>query len=366
MARRTVGYAVVGVLVVAGTAWLVLHRTGPAEPATTGPAVGTATVVRTNVTARTVVTGTLGYLAPVSVIASGGGGVLTWLPEIGATVGPDQRLYEVDGHPVLLWTGARPAWRDLAPGIPDGPDVAQLERNLVALGYGAGLTVDEHLSAATGTAVRRWQAAHGLARTGTVPLGQVVFLPGPVRVAAVPVASGAPVTPGLELLRVTSTGKAVTVNLDANRGSPVHPGDRVTVALPGSRTTTGTVTTVGVPVPAPMPANGAAGNGAAGNSAAGNGAAGTPVTVGLDDAEAAHGLDSGTAQVTFADAEHDGVLAVPVDALLAAPGGGYRVAVVDGTGRRLVTVHCGLFDETVGLVEVTGDLTPGMHIEVPA
>jgi peptidoglycan hydrolase-like protein with peptidoglycan-binding domain len=364
MARRTWGYAAVGVLVVAGTGWLVLHRAGPAEPATTGPAVGTATVVRTNVTAHTVLTGILGYLGPLSVLASGGGGVLTWLPDAGATVGPDQRLYEVDGRPVLLWTGARPAWRDLAPGIPDGPDVAQLERNLVALGYGAGVTVDEHFTAATGTAVRRWQAAHGLPRTGAVPLGQVVFLPGAVRVGAVPVAPGAPLAPGLEILRVTSTGKAVTVNLDASRQGSIHAGDHVTVTLPGGRATSGTVAAASTaPAPAPAPANG---NGAANGAPNGAPNAGTAVTIGLDDAGAANGLDSGTAQVTFVTAEHDAVLAVPVDALLAAPGGGYRVAVVDGTGRRLVTVHCGLFDETGGLVEVTGDLTPGMRVEVPA
>jgi peptidoglycan hydrolase-like protein with peptidoglycan-binding domain len=354
MAKRTIGYATVGLLVVTGTAWLVLHRAGAAEPATTGPAVGTATVVRTNVTAHTIVTGTLGYLAPASVLAPGsapgaagaaGAGpssILTWLPEVGATIGPDQRLYEVDGRPVLLWTGARPAWRDFVPGMTDGPDVAQLERNLVAFGYGAGLTVDEHFTAATGTAVRRWQAAHGLARTGTVPLGQIVFLPGPVRVAAVPVAPGAPVPPGLELLRVTSTGKAVTVNLDAGHPVPAHLGDRVTVALPDGRTAGGTVAAIGAPV-------------TTGSNP------GTPVTIGLD----VNPPDTGTAQVTFVTAEHDGVLAVPVDALLAAPGGGYRVAVTDG-GRRLVTVHCGLFDETGGLVEVTGDLTPGMQVEVPA
>ena len=49
-----------------------------------------------------------------------------------------------------------------------------------------------------------------------------------------------------------------------------------------------------------------------------------------------------------------------------APDGGYQVAVTTGGQRRLVTVHCGLFDDTSGMVEVTGDLSPGTTVEVPA
>src|SRR5579859_1382851 len=210
--RRTVGYAAAAVLVVAGTGWLVLHRPAVAAPGP-GPALGTATVVRTNVIAHEVVTGTLGYLDPVTVVAGTGTGVLTWLPAPGRLVGFDQRLYEVDGRPVLLWQGDRPAWRDLVPGMPAGADVTQAEHNL-----GAPLT---------GTAVRRWQAAHGLPRTGVIALGQVVFLPGPVRVSAVSVPRGTPVHPGLPVLTVTSTAKAVSVSLDPSRQTTVHSGDSV-------------------------------------------------------------------------------------------------------------------------------------------
>jgi hypothetical protein len=58
---------------------------------------------------------------------------------------------------------------------------------------------------------------------------------------------------------------------------------------------------------------------------------------------------------------------VPVTALLAGPSGGYRVAVLDGAGRRLVTVQPGLYDDGAGTVEVTGDgLAEGSRVEVPA
>jgi hypothetical protein len=348
--RRALGYAAVGVLVAGGTGWLVLNRPEAAKPVA-AQGVGSAPVVRTTVTAHDIVTGSLGYLGPVTVVAGTGPGVLTWLPAPGTTIGTDQRLYEVDGRPVLLWQGDRPAWRDLVPGMPAGPDVTQAERNLAALGYGGHLT---------GTAVRRWQAAHGLPRTGVIALGQVVFEPGPARIATVPASLGTPVHPGLEVLTATSTTKAVSVSLDPNRQSTVHVGDPVMVTLPTLRTAPGRVLAVGAPVGATL------GTSAAAGGAASNGTVGVPVTVALDDAGAANGMDGGTVQVAIITARHDNVLAVPVDALLAAPGGGYQVAVTSGGQRRLVTVHCGLFDETGGLVEVSGDVSPGMTVEVPA
>lgn len=64
--------------------------------------------------------------------------------------------------------------------------------------------------------------------------------------------------------------------------------------------------------------------------------------------------------------EHKNVLAVPIVALRALPGGRYEVVVVDGATRRHVPVETGLFDETNGVVEVSGaGLTEGAHVEVP-
>lgn len=366
---RPVGYAAVSVLVLTGATWLALHRAAPAPPATNPTATTTAAVTRTTVAAHTIVVGTLGYLGPVAVVAVAGPGVLTALPAIGATIGPDQRLYEVDGRAVLLWTGARPAWRDFAPGMSDGPDVAQLEQNLVMLGHGRDLTVDNHFSATTAAAVRRWQAAHGLPQTGRVPLGQVVFLPGAVRISAVHRSIGAPLQPGADVLTATSTAKAVTVNLDPGRQGEVHPGEHVTITLPaGAGNTTGTVTAVSAPTAggAGGASNGAGGAGPNGGQTVSGPALSLPVTIGLDDPAAAGGLNAGTVQVSITTAEHDDVLAVPINALLAAPGGGYQVAVVTGGQRRLLPVRTGLFDETGGLVEVGGEVQAGMLVEVPA
>jgi hypothetical protein len=322
-------------VVAAGTGWLAGRD--PLRPATpAGPASGSAPVVRTTVVARDVVAGTLGYLDPTDVVAPARGGVVTWLPPIGAVVGRDERLYEVDGAPVVLWTGARPQWRDLVPGL-SGADVTQAESNL-----------GTHL---TGTAIRRWQAVHGLSQTGVIRLGQVFFASGPLRVATREASAGMPLTDGLRVITATSTRKAVSVNLDPGRQSIVREGAKVLISLPTGRTASGTVTATGAPVP---------------ESTSDSRRLVLPVTVGFDEAGAADGLDAAAVQVFVAVAQHANVLAVPIEALLAAPGGGYQVVVVSGSQRESVTVQCGLFDESGGTVEVSGELSEGMRVEVPA
>jgi multidrug efflux pump subunit AcrA (membrane-fusion protein) len=60
-----------------------------------------------------------------------------------------------------------------------------------------------------------------------------------------------------------------------------------------------------------------------------------------------------------------GVVAVPVDALLALAEGGYAVERVAGDGTTtLVGVEVGAFAD--GWVEVTGDIAEGDTVEVPA
>ena len=62
------------------------------------------------------------------------------------------------------------------------------------------------------------------------------------------------------------------------------------------------------------------------------------------------------------------MLAVPVTALVAQAPGGYEVEVVGpGNARRWVPVQVGsVFDDTDGLVQVTGALMPGQRVVVPA
>jgi peptidoglycan hydrolase-like protein with peptidoglycan-binding domain len=387
------------VVVVGGGGWAAARGTLLGGPAAATPTAevptGTATVARTEVVERQQVAGTLGYGDSVTVPgqaaggsgSSGGGGsagaggggqtqdgIVTRVPAVGAVLGRGQALFEVDGHPVPLWYGTRPAWRAFQLGMTDGADVRQLEANLVALGFDPdrAITVDGHYSGATAAAVKRWQRATGRARTGAVALGQVVFLPGPIRVATVTATAGAPVPAGTAILTASPTRPLVTVALDAAMQQLVRRGDRVEVVLPDGKTTQGTVATVSRVATQPSTGSGQNGQseGQSGNgsgSGSGSGQATVQVTIRLAAPRAAANLDQAPVQVAITTQAHKGVLAVPISALLAQPGGGYAVRVLDGGSRRLVAVRTGLFDETAGLVEVQGaGLAEGTTVEVPA
>ncbi len=98
-------------------------------------------------------------------------------------------LYRLDNLPVVLMYGTVPAYRRLAQGVSDGPDVAELNTNLERLGYGA-VAGEDSFSSTTAAAVERWQRAEGLKETGVIELGRVAFAPGALRVTEVHVALG--------------------------------------------------------------------------------------------------------------------------------------------------------------------------------
>jgi multidrug efflux pump subunit AcrA (membrane-fusion protein) len=94
-----------------------------------------------------------------------------------------------------------------------------------------------------------------------------------------------------------------------------------------------------------------------------------PVEVKLTDSSAAGSWDEAPVTVNITTASVSNVLAVPVAALMAEPSGAYEVEVVEpGNARSWVPVKLGLFDQTAGpgLVQVTGNLTPGERVVVPS
>ena len=95
-----------------------------------------------------------------------------------------------------LLYGSIAAYRAFYVGMSDGADVGELTHDLIALGYGAGLTQSNHYSSATAAAVQRWQSALGLPATGEILLGEVVFEPGPIRVTSVTLRCGQAVARG--------------------------------------------------------------------------------------------------------------------------------------------------------------------------
>jgi peptidoglycan hydrolase-like protein with peptidoglycan-binding domain len=365
--RRPLAMAVTGVALAAAAGFTArgLWQGGTHPPVASAVTVSTALVVRTDLSARELVAGTLGYQGFFTVASESDGGIITWLPAEGDVVRRGRPLFAVDGQPVTLLYGSLPAWRPFVPGMSAGPDVRQLQRNLSALGFDPG-PADGVYGFATELAVQRWQQASGETVTGTIPLGAVAFLPGPLRVTATPEQPGAPVTPGASVVSGTSLTAGVQVWLPLG-GPSVRRGDQVTVTMPdGITTVPGTVTAVGsvatVPGASGGPASGSQGSGASSGSS-GSQAAAIPVTITIR-APIPAGLDQAPVQVSIIQRRADGVLAVPVTALLATVGGGYAVQAAGPHGR-VIPVTTGLFDGASGLVAVTGaGLTPGLPVAV--
>lgn len=126
-------------------------------------------------------------------------GVVTWLPKPGDVVEFGTVLYAVDHRPVVLMKGSLPMYREIAYKVSDGPDVAQLERTLVNFGFvldeaetgdPTDLTVDQHVTPLTVSAIRAWQLSIGLTSTGIVRHGDVIFRPEPVQISVLNAAVG--------------------------------------------------------------------------------------------------------------------------------------------------------------------------------
>ena len=338
----------------------------PASPAQQDAVVpvSVAHLVRTDVAQRQVVAGTLGYQGSYSVVNELPAGIVTWVTGPGRVIARGQALYRLADQPVTLFYGPVPAWRDIGPGMTAGPDVRELNQNLIALGFDPARQIQPGavFGWASEAAILRWQQARGLPLTGAIPLGKIAFLPGPLRVAS-GIAAGAPVSPGTTAVSGTSVTPSVSVNLMPG-GATVRRGDSVLITLPdGTTTVPGTVTAVG-PVTTAQAQGGA---GSAGQAPGGQGtpAATIPVTIRPASTRLPASLNQAPVQVTITEAEDRNVLAVPVTALLALPGGGYAVRTATGRVHVLIPVTTGLYDDVTGLVEVSGPrLTPGQTVQV--
>ena len=358
--RRVAWVAAIVVLATAAAGPAVWwSRADGADRATGMPApVATAEIVRTDMSTVESLPGRLGY-GTAATVKGRGSGTVTWLPQPGASVRRGKQLYRVDDEPVPLFYGALPLYRPLdEPGM-IGRDVRVLARNLAALGYAVGdqpgtgervtppgagkatrVTVgagEDVLTKGLTRAIKRWQEDLGRPVTGTVQPADVVVLRAAVRIDSVTAAVGDEVA--APLLQVTPTTKVITLAVGPDEAGAVRRGDRVSVLLPGEKTTPATVTRVGTEAKAPDAETGDPG--------------GPPklvVTVTLDNPKAAAQLDAAEVQVQFAAETLEGVLAVPVGALVALSEGGYAVQPAGGG---LVAVRIGMFAK--GLVQVTGD-----------
>ncbi|MFE0101673.1 efflux RND transporter periplasmic adaptor subunit [Streptomyces sp. NPDC059009] len=356
MKRRTaIGSAVVALLAIAGGGLAVSGFAdadggkGSSDRRDAGLPPATADVERGDLSSASQADGTLGYNKERKVNA-GGAGILTWSAGSGDTISRDGRLYEVNGVPVRLMYGTEPMYRSLKPGD-KGKDVRQLEENLTALGYGSGLAVDDTYTDGTAAAVKRWQKAHDRKQTGRVGPDQIAFSPGSVRVKSADSAVGDQVAPGKPVLATTGSERVVRFSLEVADAKLAKAGTKVTVDLPDGSTAEGRVSSVGRTAKPE-------GDDPADKTPK------IPLTVTFDDPGKVDGFDQSPVTVNLTGETKENVLSVPVNALLALPGGGYGVQVVEHGKARQVPVKLGMFGQ--GRVEVSGGgLRAGMKVGVP-
>jgi hypothetical protein len=332
-----------------------------ATPAAQAQPANAVNVVRGKLSAMVSLGGTLTNRAqsdgsPYAVINQAGG-TYTKLPDDGDKVDCGDVFYRVDEHPVLLLCGTVPAYRDLHSGDV-GEDVRQLNQNLHALGYDAGVGIDPNVDGftwQTANALEKLQHDKGFDVTGALALDDAVFLPESVRIAKVTGELGGSAQPGAQVASATSDTPEVQVALAPSQQSAVKKGDRAQITLPGNKSVTGKVERLGRVAQAPTGQDGKPG------------AATIPAYISLDDPDKARDLDKAPVQVEIMTEGVASALSVPVTAIVGKSGGGFAVEVVRAAERHeLVAVELGLFDTTAGRVEVKGDLREGDQVVVPS
>ena len=327
--------------------------TPPREPA------NTATVQRGALSDQISQSGTLTYRARADgsayAVFNRAIGTYTRLPVSGSQIDCGSVLYRVNDRPVVLLCGSTPAYRSLSKHD-SGPDVTELNASLVRLGYATPAQLDpssDAFSAATASAVRRLQAKLAEDQTGSLALGQVVFLPEAARIASVSGEPGALARPGALVLSATSDTLEVQLALAPSQQGEVRTGDRAQVTLPDNMSVTGRVDRLGRVAQLPAGQN----TGAAGAT--------IPAYISLDHPQPAGGLDRAPVQVNITTKGVQDALSVPVTAIVGRAGGGFAVEVVRADGRReSVPVKLGLFDTAGGRVQVDGDLHVGDRVAV--
>ena len=337
-------------------------RSGPfaakAKPTTSTFSGATDTITKGDLQGQTSVSGTLRY-SDSRKFKSGFEGVLIQVPASGAVLTQGDVLYRTGSETAYLMRGNLPAWRSFEAGMEDGEDVRQLETALRDLGY-FDYEPDDHFSWATTSAIMKWQKDLDMSRTGTIPLGRIVFTPGDLRVGTVTARVGDRVAADTELFDVTSTTQVVDANIKLSDQKLAVVGTAVTIKLPDAKTTIGKITSVGTPTEK------SSGSGSGSGSGTGESKERViPITVTLTDASATTNFQEVSVTVDLPSEKRTGVLSVPVGALLALSADQYGVEIVESGGTtRKVPVTIGLF--AGGRVEISGEgISEGQRVVVP-
>lgn len=376
--RRVILLAVVALVVIAAVGGLLVSTLikSPAQQAaqTRPPPLTelTATVQRTVLTATVLgqaVVGAPKEYSPSTVGSSGGGGggsagqnvqpiVTRVFAAKGSYVGQGTVMFEVAGQPFFLLQGSVPAYRSLQPGE-SGPDVAQLQNDLEAMGYSVGGDASGDFGPGTAGAVSAFYQSIGYpaqkitggpkADQGVyIPLGEYAFVPRlPARVVDLGATVGKTISGGPTL---ALGNPVIRGQLNPSQAKLVRPGMRVTITEPGTGATVpGRVTSVSNSTASTASISG-----------------GLYVAVGVQaDQPLPMSLVGQDVALAITSARSAGrVLAVPEAAVYASANGGTYVTKLDGKSRVKVPVRMGMSGS--GLLQVTprqpGTLTAGDQV----
>ena len=277
----------------------------------------------------------------------------------------------VEGYSVsLLMFGGVPAWRDMKEGITDDKDISQLKLNLIALGYGTSesLGTDSSFDFNTTAAVMKMQSDLGIIPSGEIGFGEVIFVPGTsvVRTYSTSHTIGQKINNGTELFSLTPIEKAwtrigsdgaiqiereslqkVEIQVDVEDLNLVSTGAKVEIELPDESMITGIVSEVGNFAVVPQDGNPF-----------------LEVSIAVEASTEYFKWTGANVKINVTKELAKGVLAAPVNGLLALLSGGYALEVVAPTGIVLVPVESGIYAD--GWVEVNGaGIQPGTEIIVP-
>ncbi|MGC2977618.1 peptidoglycan-binding protein [Brevibacterium sp. FAM 25378] len=278
-------------------------------------------------------------------------GVLTWVPKTGKVLEFGDKMYGLDGAGVYMLEGEIPAWRDFRKKMSDGPDVRQLEESLSRLGF-FPYRIDNHFDDYTERAIKNWQESIGQTTTGVITLGQVQFVDGKLRADEQIAGLGDQIGPGSPVLKTTDNTQAVKTDISEDQQSAIKVDAVVSIDLPDGESIKGTIAKVGAPAEKPDS----------------NGAKKTiyPVTIALKDRDFVADTPSAKVTVNIQTILRSKVLQVPVESLMAQPGGGFVVQVLRSGGTTdEVSLQLGTFLD--GQVEIKkGALKEGDKIVVPS
>jgi peptidoglycan hydrolase-like protein with peptidoglycan-binding domain len=250
---RSLLILVCGSLLCTGLGYAAALTMAPATDTGAGTPTGpvTAPVELRKITSAVIARGDANFADPVALVVRPAAPlpIVTAAPKHrGEWVDAGEVALEVAGRPVIALAGGLPAYRDLAPGDV-GPDVAQLETALAAIGLDPG-DVDDEFTSYTGAAVADLYERLGYepataAETGsgapdgasprdgtTMPMSEVTFVPTlPRRVDRAPARRGRTLPKRPMLL--SGSELIVSIGLTAADRDLLRRGMRAVVDVPG-------------------------------------------------------------------------------------------------------------------------------------